>query len=398
VSAVNGPTSTLAGRSAGREIPFCRTEITEAAQQAALRVLASGWVTMGVETLAFEEELAAWVGARHAVAVSSCTAALEMTLAALDLPAGSPVLTPTLTFCGAVQAIVHAGLRPVLVDVDEHTLGVSPDGVATAARRAGATAMVVQHMAGYPLDSAELAAAAGLPVTRVVEDAAHGLGATVGGRRIGGAGRATCLSFYATKNLPIWEGGAVTTDDEVLADRLRRVRLHGMSRDAWRRYHSSGGWRYTVEDRGLKANFTDTQAAVGRAQLAALDRWQARRAQIAARYDALLERVPGIVLPPRPTRDQHAWHLYVVRVSRAFGMPRDDVIDALAQAGIGTSVHFIPVHHQPYFRALLGPDECAAAPVADAVFPTLLSLPMHPGLSDEDVAEVCAALAALSAH
>ena len=171
-----------------------------------------------------------------------------------------------------------------------------------------------------------------------------------------------------------------------------------MSRDAWRRYHASGSWRYSVDDRGLKANFTDTQAAVGRVQLRSLDRWQARRSQIAASYDAILGQLPGLALPPRPAHDQHAWHLYVVRVGSAFGMPRDDVIDALARSGIGTSVHFIPVHHQPYFRALLGPDECAAMPVADAVFPTLLSLPMHPGLSDEDVARVCSAIAAVSAH
>ena len=204
MSAVDGRLSALADPATGREIPFCRTEITVAAQRAALRVLASGWVTMGMETLAFEEELASWVGARHAVAVSSCTAAIEMTLAALDLPPGSPVLTPTLTFCGAVQAIVHAGLRPVLVDVDEHTLGVSPEGVAAAARRGGAEAMVVQHMAGYPLDSAELAVAAGLPLTRVVEDAAHGLA-------------------------PPWVGAAsvVTTGPPASASTLRRTSRSG---------------------------------------------------------------------------------------------------------------------------------------------------------------------------
>jgi len=223
---------TASGPLAGdREIPFCRTEITGEAQQAALRVLAGGWVTMGAESVAFEDEFASWVGARHAVAVSSCTAAIQMALMALDLPPGSPVLTPTLTFCGAVQAIVHARLRPVLIDADEETLAVSAAGVAAAARR-GAAAMVVQHMAGYPVDSAELAAAAGLPIGSVVEDAAHGLGATIGGRAIGADARAACFSFYATKNLPIGEGGAITTDDADLAERFRRMRLHGMSGDA----------------------------------------------------------------------------------------------------------------------------------------------------------------------
>jgi perosamine synthetase len=392
-----GTAAAVRPHGADREIPFCRTEITDDAQQAALRVLRSGWVTMGAESVAFEEEFASWVGARHAVAVSSCTAAIQMALTALDLPPGSGVLTPTLTFCGAVQAIVHARLRPVLVDADEGTMTVSPEGVADAARR-GAAAMVVQHMAGYPVDSAELAAAAGLSPDSVVEDAAHGLGATVRGRAVGSGVRAACFSFYATKNLPIGEGGAITTTDSEFADRLRRMRLHGMSGDAWRRYHRSGSWRYTVADSGLKANFTDIQAAIGRAQLRALDHWQRRRAEIAASYDALLGGLPGIELPPRPLDDLHAWHLYIVRVHGEFGTPRDAVVEELADAGIGTSVHFIPVHHQPYFRRLLGPDECDNLPVADAVFPRLLSLPLHPRLSSSDIERVCEALAALAAR
>jgi dTDP-4-amino-4,6-dideoxygalactose transaminase len=392
-----GPVATVPPHMTDREIPFCRTVITADAQQAAQRILASGWVTMGAESMAFEEEFASWVGAQHAVAVSSCTAAIQMALTALGLPAGSGVLTPTLTFCGAVQAIVHAGLRPVLVDADYRTLTVSPEGVAVAARR-GASAMVVQHMAGYPVDSAELAAASGIPLSNVVEDAAHGLGATVRGRPVGSDATAACFSFYATKNLPVGEGGAITTNDAALAERLRRMRLHGMSGDAWRRYHKSGSWRYTVESSGLKANFTDIQAAIGRAQLRSLSHWQHRRAEIAARYDALLAPLPGIELPPRPLHDRHAWHLYIVRVLDDFGTPRDTVIEALSDAGVGTSVHFIPVHHQPYFRELLGSDECGRLPTADALFPQLLSLPLHPALTDPDIERVCEALAAVAAR
>jgi perosamine synthetase len=377
-------------------IPFCRTEITNEAQLGAQRVLASGWVTMGAESLAFEEEFASWVGARHAVAVSSCTAAIEMALRALGLPPGSPVLTPTLTFCGAVQAIVHAGLRPALIDCDERTLTVSPEGVAVAADRSGAAAMVIQHMAGYPIDGIELGAAAGIPAENIVEDAAHGLGASVRGEPVGSHSRAACFSFYATKNLPIGEGGAVTTSDGELADRLRRMRLHGMSRDAWRRYQRGASWRYTVAEPGMKANFTDLQAAIGRGQLHALDRWQRRRTELAHLYDEQLTTIPGIELPPRPLEDRHAWHLYIVRIHDEFGMHRDAVVDALADLGIGTSVHFIPAHHQPYFRQLLGARECEGLPVADAVFPRLLSLPLHPGLTNSEVEQVCEALRALA--
>ncbi len=377
-------------------VPFCRTTITGEAQQAALQVLSSGWVTMGAETQAFEREFAQWVAAPHTVAVSSCTAAIQMALTALDLPAGSAVLTPTLTFCGAVQAIAHARLRPVLVDADEATLTVTPEAVAAAAGRSGARAMVVQHMAGYPVDSEQLAAAASLPVSRVIEDAAHGLGAAVRGRPVGAGPAAACFSFYATKNLPVGEGGAITTTDAELASRLARMRLHGMSGDAWRRYHRSGSWRYSVDDTGLKANFTDIQAAIGRAQLRALAGWQQRRAQLAARYDRQLAGVAGIGLPPRPAAGgTHAWHLYIVRIRPEFGLHRDVVSDRLAEAGVGTSVHFIPVHHQPYFQRLLGTDECARMPAADGLFPQLLSLPMHPGLTDADIDRVCATLAAL---
>ena len=314
-----------------QRVPLCRTQITPEAQQAAMRVLASGWVTTGAESIAFEQEFGSWVGAPYTVAVSSCTAAIEMALTALGLPPGAPVLTPTLTFCGAVQAIVHAGLRPVLVDTDEATLTVSAEGVAKAARN-GAAAMVIQHMGGYPVDGAELAEAVGIPDRNVVEDAAHGLGATVGGRPVGSCSPAGCFSFYATKNLPIGEGGAITTTDGGLAERWRRMRLHGMSGDSWRRYHRSGTWRYTVEEAGMKANLTDLQAAIGREQLRCLRAWQQRRAGIAARYDTQLGGVRGLELPPRPATDMHAWHLYIVRIHRrAFGIDRDEVSDRLAK-------------------------------------------------------------------
>src|SRR3984893_13558036 len=370
-------------------VPFCRTEIVPEAQQAAVRVLGSGWVTMGAEAIAFEQEFGAWVGARHTVSVSSCTAAIEMALTALGLPPGAPVLTPTLTFCGAVQAIVHAGLRPVLVDADTETLTVSAEGVAKAARN-GAAAMVIQHMGGYPVDAAELAAAAGISADNVVEDAAHGLGATIVARPVGSFSRAACFSFVATKNLPIGEGGAIPTTDGDLAERWRRMRLHGMSGDSWRRYHRSGTWRYTVEEAGMKANFTDLQAAIGREQLRRLPAWQQRRAAIAARYDAQLAGLEGLELPPRPAADAHAWHLYIVRIHhRPFGIDRDTAAERLAEAGIGTSVHFIPVHHLPYFRNLLGLDAYSELPTADQIFPPPLSLPLHPGLTDSDVDRVC---------
>lgn len=381
------------------EVPFAVAEIVPEAQQAALRVLRSGWITMGPETGLFETDLAAYLGARDVVAVSSCTAAIELALRVLRLRAGAPVLTPSLTFCGAVTAIVHAGLRPVLVDVDAATLLPTPATVARAVARAGVpAAMVVQHMAGHPADVALLAEAAGLPAGRVVEDAAHGLGAELRGVRVGERSAAACFSFYATKNLPIGEGGAIATCDADLAAELRTARLHGMSRDAWRRYLPGGGWRYDVVEPGMKANFTDIQAAIGRAQLGRLPAWQEHRERLADRYDAELAGVEGLGLPVRPDGGRHAWHLYQVRVGPAFGRTRDAVAERLGQLGVGTSVHFIPVHRLTGFRQLLGPEECDSVPVTDRVAAEVLSLPMHTALTESDVARVAAAVREIAAE
>lgn len=379
-------------------IPFARTTVTTEAVDAVARVLQSGWLTSGPQVQEFETEMADFVGATHAVAVSSCTAALELSLRALRLPAGAKVLTPTLTFCGAVNAIVHAGLQPVFVDLDPGTL--MPSAMTTAAAAAsvgGADAMVVLHYAGYPAPVQELADAAGLPLTRVVEDAAHALGTVAPGGPVGAASAATCFSFYATKNLPIGEGGMVATHDDAVASYIRQGRLHGMSRDAWKRYLPGSSWRYQVDVAGLKANMTDVQAAIGRAHLRAFPRWQLRRAELAARYDTLLAGVTGVSRPPRPAEHEgaHAWHIYVIRVMPDSRLDRDSIIAALSRLGIGTSVHFIPNHQQHYFQQLLGPEITGMYPVADRIGDQILSLPLHPALTDDEVDRVCAALAEL---
>ena len=373
------------------DVAFTRPEMSPEAELGVRRVLASGWLTTGPECAVFEKEFATWVGARHAVAVSSCTAALELSLRAMHLPPGAKVLVPAITFCGAVEAVSHAGLLPVLVDVDPEQGTVTPATCAAAARACGtADAMMVLHFAGYPAPVAALAEAAGLPLSRVVEDAAHGLGTWVDDRQVGSLSSASCFSFYATKNLPIGEGGMVTTDDERLAEWLRAARLHGMSRDSWRRYLPGGSWRYDVEEAGLKANLSDLQAAIGRAQLRHLAAWQRRRGAIAVRYGEALADVPGLETPRVPVRGRHAWHLYVVRIKPSFGPSRDRVAEYLAAKGIGTSVHFIPVHLLAWGRAAtLAPGPLSGA---ELVFSESLSLPLYPSLTDEEVDRVCEAL------
>lgn len=371
-------------------IPFAKTEISAEAQAASARVLASGWITTGPEVLEFEREFAALVGAAHAVAVASCTAAIEISLRALRLPRGSKVLTSTMTFCGAVHAIVHAGLEPVFVDVNARTLMPDAESVADAVRRTGPVdAMVVLHFGGFPAPVEEMAAAAGLPLTRVIEDAAHAIGTRVGDRWVGTISAATCFSFYATKNLPIGEGGMITTEDPELADYARQVRLHGMSRDAWKRYLPGSGWRYEVDLAGIKANMTDVQAAIGRGQLLHFAQWQARRRELAHAYDRRLSRIGGLHTPPSPGTGEHAWHLYVVQLDPSFGMDRDTFMAQLSQRGVDCSVHFIPNHQQPYFKRLLAHQANQSFPVADAVFPWIVSLPFYPGLTEDQIDRVC---------
>ena len=379
-------------RSEAKEVPFSVPSLSDKAGDAVQRILDSGWLTTGPACVEFESALSAYLGQPHVVTVASCTQALELSLRAMHLPAGSRVLTPSLTFCGAVGAIIHAGYRPVLLDVDEDTLTPNAQNVADAVARTGKpAAMVVCDLAGYPVDHTVLADAAGLPYERIVVDAAHGPGGAVGRAEEATAPYATCLSFYATKNLPIGEGGAIATHNPDLAAWLRSARLHGMSKDAWRRYLPGGSWRYDVAEVGHKANLTDLQAAIGLAQLAALSGWQERRRELVDRYDAVLAVPPVADVLRRPARHPgHAWHLYQVLVPN-----RDEVVAYLAERQVNTSVHFIPVHRLTGYRELLGPEEVAAVPVTDRVADQVLSLPLYPDLPDSAVDRITGLLAEL---
>jgi perosamine synthetase len=375
------------GNGLARRISFAAPQISQEARNGVQRVLESGWLTTGAEVAEFERVFGGFVGAQYAVAVSSCTHAIEIALRAMRLPPGSSVLTSTMTFCGAVNAIMHAGLHPVLVDVNPETL--MPDGETTArVATAHPAAMVVLHFAGHPAPLDELASAAGLGLDRIVEDAAHALGTWVGRRPVGALSAAACFSFYATKNLPIGEGGMITTDDPDLARFAMEVRLHGMSRDAWKRYLSVSSWRYTVEVEGIKANMTDLQAAIGRGQLVHFQEWQAQREVLAQRYEDNLSGVQRVSAPPRPRDGRHAWNLYVIQLQE--GVDRDRFIDQLGRRGIDCSVHFIPLHHQPFFRSLATP---GGYPNADAAFRRIVSLPLHPSLDVGDVDRVCEEIA-----
>ncbi len=374
-------------------IPFAPPHIIEDDIDAVTRVLRSGWLSTGPECAALEAELAERVGAPHVVAVSSCTAALQIALEALRLPPGSRVGVPTWTFVSSASSIVRAGARPVLLDVEPETLNVSPAAV-EAAIAEGLDALLVVHFAGNAVDPAvlDLAREAGIPV---IEDAAHALGASDDRGPISGVGTVgACYSFYATKNLTSAEGGALATHDDEVARVARRQRLHGLSSDAWGRYRIGATPEYDVIEPGHKANLPDILAALARSQLTRFDDMQARRREIVRRYRAVLASVDGCRIVPGEPDGRSADHLFVLILPE--GVDRAEVAAGMAAASIGTSVHFRPVHTFSWFRdhALVGPTGVATA---DALAGRAFSLPLHAGMTDQQTDRVLETLVGLLA-
>ena len=371
-------------------LPYCLPLIGEEEVAEVADSLRSGWVTTGPKVKRFEQDFAAYIGVKHAIAVSSCTAALHGSLAALGVGPGDEVIVPTLTFCATANVVVHLGATPVIVDIDR-TLQISPEAVCRAIGTR-TKAIIPVHYAGQACSLQEILALAGSHGIPVVEDAAHAAGAEYGGRRIGSHGRAVCFSFYAIKNMTTGEGGMITTGDDRLAERIRLLSLHGMSRDAWKRYTESGSWYYEVLEAGFKYNMTDIQAALGIHQLRRLDGFIRRRQEIAAIYDEAFSDVPEIILPPRHPGRNHTFHLYPIRLlPGALRLTRSQFIDELRARNIGTSVHFIPLHRHPFYRERYGyrPEQF---PVAEEIYQGLLSLPLYPKMTDQDADDVVAAV------
>jgi dTDP-4-amino-4,6-dideoxygalactose transaminase len=372
-------------------LPFSVPAIGEEEIESVVRCLRSGWLTTGPLAAEFERAFADYVGARHALAVNSCTAALHLALEAVGVGPGDEVITTPMTFTATAAVIEHLGARPVLADVDPVTLNLDP--VAVAALVTGSTRAVVPvHFAGQACDMDALQTIARDHGLAIVEDAAHALPTRSGGRMVGTIGDATCFSFYVTKTITTAEGGMVTTDRDDIAERVRTMRLHGMNRDAWKRYSKEGSWAYDIVAPGFKDNLPDLAAALGIPQLKKSDAFRARRAEIARAYDAGLVGVPGVRIPQVLDPDGHAWHLYVIRVAEGeLTIDRDRFIRALTARGIGVSVHFIPLHHHTYWKERYGygPNDF---PNADDAFRQILSLPIYPGMSDADVARVIEAV------
>ncbi|MRR35661.1 DegT/DnrJ/EryC1/StrS aminotransferase family protein [bacterium] len=352
--------------------------------------LKSDWITTGPKARQFETDFAGFIGAEAALAVSSATDAMQVGLAALGVRPGDEVITTAMTFCSTVHVIEHLGARPVLVDVEPDTLCVDPDAVERAVTEKTRGILPV-HIYGHPCDMnplLEVAAARGL---FVLEDAAHSLPARYNGQAIGTIGTATAFSFYATKNMTTAEGGMLTGDADLIA-KARMWSLHGMSRDAYKRYSAEGSWFYEVVLPGFKCNMTDIQASIGIQQLKKLPHFQERRREVVGRYHSAFGELPEVMVPVEREGCESAWHIYPLRLNLdMLTIGRSEFIEELKARNIGASVHFIPIHIHPYYRDKyrFAPEDF---PIAFANYRRLVSLPLHPRLSEQDVNDVVEAV------
>jgi dTDP-4-amino-4,6-dideoxygalactose transaminase len=379
------------------KIPFCRVACDGNEANYVRDVLAGGWLTTGSRTFELERRFAEAVGARHAVAVNSCTAALHLALEALGVKPGDEVFVPTMTFTASAEVVRYLGAHPVFLDVEYGTSLLTPEILAEAIERhPAAKTLVVVHFGGQAAPMFGRAGEDGLldlcrqRGIRVVEDAAHAFPARCGDAMVGSIGDATCFSFYANKTITTGEGGVLTTDDESVARRARVMRLHGIDRDVWNRFTADKpSWEYDVVAPGFKYNMPDINAAVGLAQLERAWEFHKGRIRCAKHYLDALAGLDTLDLPvTRVALEDHAWHLFPVVVKPGAPVGRDRCIEILAERGIGTSVHYKPLHRMSYYRDAYGlrPEDY---PNAERIWRGTLSLPIFPSLADQELKYIC---------
>lgn len=370
-------------------LPFAQPDLGDSELAEIREALASGWVTTGPKTRQFETEFATYVGAEHAIAVNSCTAAMHLALEAIGLRAGDEVITTPYTFAATAEVVRYFDAQPVFVDILPTDLNVDPALIEPAITER-TRAIIPVHMAGLPADLDAIYAIAGAHDLAVVEDAAHAFPARYRGQLIGASTSnsqpaAVCFSFYATKAITTGEGGMVVTGNETLAERCRVMALHGISKDAWKRYTTEGSWYYEIVAPGYKYNMTDVAAAMGLAQLVKASGMWCRRSQIARHYTEAFAAVPELQTPAGSEEHQHAWHLYMLRLNlERLRIDRAQFVEELKRRNVGTSVHFIPLHVHPYYRETYGyaPEDF---PVAYHEYQREISLPIYSKMDDGDV-------------
>jgi dTDP-4-amino-4,6-dideoxygalactose transaminase len=387
-----------------RQIPFHRPAIGPEEEREVIDTLRSGWITTGPKAKRLEADFAAYVGARNALAVSHCTGALHLALFALGIGPGDEIVTTPFTFTATAEVMGYLGARPVFVDIEADTFNIDPDAIESAlmsGRHRKVKAIMPVHFAGQACDMDRIGALARRHQLRIVEDAAHAVGSErlIEGRgmvKVGTIGDLSCFSFYATKNITSAEGGMITTEDDALAAKIAVASLHGMDRDAWKRYDSSGSWFYEIHDTGFKYNLSDVHAAIGVAQLKRADELMRRRQIIAQAYNEAFLNDPALEIPVTEAGVVHAWHLYVMRLRlQALNVGRNRFVEALREHGVGTSVHCIPLNTMAFYQQRYG-YRAGDFPVAEGVYSRCLSLPIFPAMSDEDVAYVIESVLAIA--
>ena len=367
-------------------IPIGEPDLTGLEQEAVLEVLRRGWLTRGVECLAFEEEFKGVVGADHALALNSCTAALHLALLVHDIGPGDEVIIPSLTFAATGHVVVHCGATPVFAEVDPETYCLDPFHVETLIT-SRTRAILPVHYAGHPADLNHLRMISHKHGLVLIEDAAHALGASWEGTPIGSAGTTACFSFYSNKNITTAEGGMLTLPDPGLHERAVILSLHGMNKDAWNRFGADGSWRYQVTHFGFKYNANDLLAALGRAQLSRLPEMQVRRYKAWDFYQEMFGDDGRVQVPVERTGITHARHLYPLQLTGQSKATRDEVVTALRAKGIGVTVHYDPLHLHPAYRQRYATRE-GMLPVTERLASRLFSLPMHSKLTEQQVNRV----------
>ena len=362
-------------------IPFSRPWIDDTEIKAVSQVLASKWISTGNRVREFERAFAEYLGVKHAIAVSSCTAALHLSLVVAGIGNGDEVITTPYTFTATAEAIRYVGAKPVFVDIHPDTLNIDTSKVEQAIT-ARTKAILPVHIAGIPCDMDALQDISQRHNFKLIDDAAHAIPAEYRGQHIGSIGDLSAFSFYANKNLTTGEGGMITTNSAAFAEPLRTMRLHGIDKDAWARQSQRNIWHYDITTEGYKYNMTDIQAAMGLCQLMKLNKQHERRRNFAQIYQTELAKFPQISTPIAPDNArEHAWHLYIIQLHTG---NRDEFLEALSEANIECSVHYIPLHLFEFYQERYG-YRVGDFPCAEAAFERVVSLPLHPGLTEEEI-------------
>jgi len=333
-------------------LPFAVPHIDDKDIEEVTKALKSGWISSGPRKQEFEKRFSEYIGVRFAVAMNSCTAAMHTALVAKGIGEGDEVITTPFTFCSTVNVILHAGAKPVLVDIDPKTYCINPKLIEQAITEK-TKAVIPVHYGGQPCDMDAILKICKEHNLFCLEDAAHAVNAEYKGKKIGSFGDAAAFSFYATKNLTTSEGGMLVTNDEQLYEKASILSLHGLNRDAWKRYDREGSWYYEVEYPGYKYNMTDIQAALGLSQLEKINKLQKIRAKYVTMYNKAFGSLKEIVTPIEAPYARNSWHLYPIRInSKRARISRNKFIEELAKLNVGTSVHFIPIYYHPYYKTI----------------------------------------------